>query len=175
MVHVIGISGPSCSGKSTIATKLKELFPNLTIIHSDDYFKHYKEFPKFNEKWRHTEIPENIKDDELYKKLKKELTKNKIIIIEGYLLYHFKNIVDLINTKIFIEVSNKNLFCRRINRGGHFSEPDFVKEVVIPSYNKHKKLFKKISDYKINGDQNLEKVIKEIFAIVDPIIKKELS
>lgn len=35
---VVGISGATCSGKTTLALKLKKLFPKSKIFHQDDYF-----------------------------------------------------------------------------------------------------------------------------------------
>jgi nicotinamide/nicotinate riboside kinase len=36
---VVGISGCSSSGKTTLARLLRDLFPNTFIIHEDDFYK----------------------------------------------------------------------------------------------------------------------------------------
>lgn len=35
---VIGIDGCGGSGKSTFADKMKEVLPNITIVHNDDFY-----------------------------------------------------------------------------------------------------------------------------------------
>lgn len=42
---VIGVSGPSSSGKSTVALLLKKILPFCEIIHQDDFFKPEKMIP----------------------------------------------------------------------------------------------------------------------------------
>ncbi|KAI9225473.1 MAG: P-loop containing nucleoside triphosphate hydrolase protein [Piptocephalis tieghemiana] len=45
MIHLVGISGPSSSGKSTIARYLAKVLPNAHIVHQDDFYKPQKEIP----------------------------------------------------------------------------------------------------------------------------------
>ncbi|GBC07978.1 hypothetical protein RclHR1_07830005 [Rhizophagus clarus] len=44
-IITIGISGASCTGKSTLANWLQKIFPNSTILHQDDYFKKREHLP----------------------------------------------------------------------------------------------------------------------------------
>ncbi|KAI7834683.1 hypothetical protein BX661DRAFT_167905 [Kickxella alabastrina] len=44
-VIVLGLSGPSCSGKTTIALNLLKLFPHTVIIHQDDFYKSDNQIP----------------------------------------------------------------------------------------------------------------------------------
>ncbi|SCU80317.1 LAMI_0B01728g1_1 [Lachancea mirantina] len=44
-VLIVGISGCSSSGKTTIAKLIAELLPGATLIHEDDFFKHDDEIP----------------------------------------------------------------------------------------------------------------------------------
>lgn len=50
-VLIIGISGVTCGGKTTLATRLKDFFPNSKLVSQDDYFLDVED-P------RHTWIPE---------------------------------------------------------------------------------------------------------------------
>jgi nicotinamide/nicotinate riboside kinase len=36
---IVGISGASCSGKTTLARLLRDIFPNSFVIHEDDFYK----------------------------------------------------------------------------------------------------------------------------------------
>jgi nicotinamide/nicotinate riboside kinase len=48
-VIFIGLSGPSSSGKTTLAYLLKHIFPNVAyILHADDFCKEFDEIPTVN-------------------------------------------------------------------------------------------------------------------------------
>lgn len=51
-VILIGISGPSCSGKTTLARLLRDIWPSTFILHEDDFY------------WADTQIPvkEGVQD-----------------------------------------------------------------------------------------------------------------
>ncbi|KAF2768198.1 P-loop containing nucleoside triphosphate hydrolase protein [Teratosphaeria nubilosa] len=42
---LIGISGPSSSGKTTLARLLRDVFPNVFILHEDDFYKTDAQIP----------------------------------------------------------------------------------------------------------------------------------
>ncbi|OAA44260.1 nicotinamide riboside kinase 1 [Metarhizium rileyi] len=42
---IVGISGPSSSGKTTLARLLRDIFPNTFILHQDDFYKPEPELP----------------------------------------------------------------------------------------------------------------------------------
>ena len=43
MVFVVGLSGGTNAGKTTLALKLQEELPNCHIVNQDDYFKTLEE------------------------------------------------------------------------------------------------------------------------------------
>lgn len=40
---VVGLSGASSSGKTTLARLLRDIFPNSFILHEDDFYREEKE------------------------------------------------------------------------------------------------------------------------------------
>jgi nicotinamide/nicotinate riboside kinase len=40
---VVGVSGASSSGKTTLSRLLRDIFPNSFILHEDDFYKPEKE------------------------------------------------------------------------------------------------------------------------------------
>lgn len=40
---VVGLSGASSSGKTTLARLLRDIFPNTFVLHEDDFYKEEKE------------------------------------------------------------------------------------------------------------------------------------
>ncbi|KFZ11569.1 hypothetical protein V501_04691 [Pseudogymnoascus sp. VKM F-4519 (FW-2642)] len=45
---VVGLSGASSSGKTTLARLLRDIFPNSFILHEDDFYREEKELPTKN-------------------------------------------------------------------------------------------------------------------------------
>lgn len=41
---IVGISGASSSGKTTLARLLRDIFPNTFILHEDDFYKAESEY-----------------------------------------------------------------------------------------------------------------------------------
>ena len=41
---IVGISGCSSSGKTTLARLLRDIFPNTFILHQDDFYKEETEY-----------------------------------------------------------------------------------------------------------------------------------
>jgi nicotinamide/nicotinate riboside kinase len=41
---IVGISGCSSSGKTTLARLLRDIFPSTFILHQDDFYKEEKEY-----------------------------------------------------------------------------------------------------------------------------------
>ncbi|KAI8326283.1 P-loop containing nucleoside triphosphate hydrolase protein [Martensiomyces pterosporus] len=44
-VIVVGLAGPSCSGKTTVALNLIKLFPHTVVIHQDDFYRPDSQIP----------------------------------------------------------------------------------------------------------------------------------
>jgi adenylate kinase family enzyme len=111
MVIVIGIAGPTTSGKSTIAERLKKVF-NCESVCVDKYFKRNKDLPK-------TEIngvnilnydsPRAIEWSCFAKDLRDkieemETTKSSnFLIVEGFLLFGTAEISEMIDIVIVVE------------------------------------------------------------------------
>jgi uridine kinase len=137
---VLGISGGSGSGKSTIMHAIKNRFPgNVTMLSQDSYYKDLshlslKERSKSNfdhpnsidfEKFREDiislvngesiQIP--IYDFKTHTRVGlKNLTSSSIIVVEGILLLAISEIRELFDYKVFVEVDNDLRLLRRASR-----------------------------------------------------------
>ena len=139
----IGIAGGSGSGKTTIARKIKKSFSKgerVIILEMDSYYKdlHGKSFEE-REK-NNYDVPDAL-DFELLEKQLKTLLENKpiqkpvydftihlrkeetelvepadIIILEGILTFHKKEIRDLLDIRIFVDTDADIRLLRRIRR-----------------------------------------------------------
>lgn len=84
--YIIGISGVTCGGKTTLATELNKLFPDSRIISQDDYFLDVDDM-------RHTWVPElnhihfdiltSLDMDEMHKDIEELLSNSNKVKTNG--------------------------------------------------------------------------------------------
>ncbi len=126
---VIGVTGISRSGKSTVTKKLGEYFKTENIISMDSYLIHHgimKDDPNWKSPIPDWEDPRCYEFDKFKSQVEelknsKEM-KNKIIIIEGFLLFMRKDIADLADFKIYIEIEKEVARERRKNTKHYHSD-----------------------------------------------------
>lgn len=142
MTKIIGICGISGSGKTFYLNKLKDDLSefHITTISFDDYYKpiHFQkkdengkinfDLPSALNLQKFLEDLENIRNGkpiEIEKyhfnnnfKSKEKIILNPapIIILEGIFIFHFNEILKVLNYKVFIEADLQTTFERRKNR-----------------------------------------------------------
>ena len=164
---IIGIAGGSGSGKTFFLKSFLEHFTNeeVSLVSQDDYY-----FPVAHKmtaeenKLYNFDIPETIDREHFYSDItklvnqetiyKKEYTFNNpnalprtleikpapILIIEGLFIFHFTEIAELLNLKIFIEAEEEVALVRRLKRDleerGYSHEDAMYKweNHVVPAY-----------------------------------------
>lgn len=140
-VIIIGVSGGSASGKTTVANRIKEEFKDSVELLSHDFYYHpYAELP-FEERIKLSYDHPNAFDTgrliEDIKKLKqsvpierpvysyKEYTRlaetirvnpAKVIIVEGFLIFENAELRDLMDIKVFVDTDADERLIRRIIR-----------------------------------------------------------
>lgn len=138
----IGIAGGTGSGKTTLAETLKEKFNgSVSIIAYDNYYRDQGNLTPEEKERLNYDCPEILDTPLLIEQLKalrdgktiqmpvynfkthsreKEITipvaPNDIIIVEGILLFHTPELRDLLDLKIFIDVSDDIRILRRVKR-----------------------------------------------------------
>ena len=138
---IIGIAGGTASGKSTLASKIKETFgDDANIIAHDCYYKSLSNITKEERMQRNYDCPEAYETDLLIKQIKElksgktierpiysyteRLRENetvtvkptKIIIIEGILVLENHALTKLMNLKIFVDTDANVRLERLIKR-----------------------------------------------------------
>jgi len=177
---IIGICGRSCSGKSRIAKKIAEKYPDdVLIINSDKFFKIFND-PKSN-KTDGWESPNSIRFDRIIysvKKLKagntthipshrrtedfdKLIYPKKIVIVEGYLIFTNKELTGLFDLKLFVDISDINILYRRLLREGKIDDIDYIMQKVILISKKYDQIQKDVADIIIDGNKPKDKVLKD--------------
>ena len=184
--YLIGISGGSGAGKTTIIKSLVNHYKNkATVLGLDSYYRDFSnltfddrekinfDHPRsFNFNMLKNHINLLIKNEKIkspiydYKKHKrKKLSKiiypNKLIFVEGTLIFYFKEITKLMSLKIFIQADEEVRFKRRLNRDIKYrarTKDSIHKQyhkTVKPMFDKYVKPLKSEADLIISGESNL--------------------
>ena len=137
----IGIAGGTGSGKTTLTDTLAtEFSPDVTVIRHDDYYKAHDNMP-FSERCKlNYDIPEAFDNDLLIEHMKKlkageaidcpvydyadnnrsrethRIEPNRVIIVEGILIFADPRLVDMFDEKIFVDTDADVRLIRRILR-----------------------------------------------------------
>ena len=196
MAVIIGISGGSGAGKTYLAEYLKKLYGNnLSIISLDSYYKDHSNIPFEDRAKVNYDSPEAYDKETLYKQLeliregksinipiydfethtRKEetvsYTPTQIIIIEGILLFEFKEIIPFLDVKIYIDAPSDRRLARRIKRDmverGRTLDSVLNQyfETVRPMHNLYIEPNKKLADIIYDNDVNEGFNDKEIHKI----------
>ena len=171
--HIIGVGGRSCSGKSTIIRSLEKKYKDFVRINKDRYFK------KTASSW---ERPEALMNDRLIRSLKKlkkgesthipskgwteifdvKVSPHKVIILEGYLIFENKDLVDLCDFKIWVDVNDVNILYRRTKRDGTSKYIDYTMNEVIRISKDYEAIQKRRADIIVDGNLNKEELETEV-------------
>lgn len=157
---IIGITGPSSSGKTTISKILAKKL-KAKLIHSDDYWKYHNKNIPSRKEWKKWEHPSSINFNRLLKEIAK--SKNRIIIVEGFHMLHNKKVRKLLDLKIYIDIPNHLIIKRRLNRFSHKDNQKwYSKNIVVKSYKKYGEPTKKHADLYLLGTKEINKNVKRV-------------
>jgi uridine kinase len=140
MARIIGISGGSGSGKTTIVNKIAEVVPDFECIAQDNYYKSAEYVGNRNITAFNFDHPQAFDSDLLHEQLsqlkegrpidmpqydfvhhcRSDLTKKvdpeKLIVFEGILIFFERRIRDLIDLKVYVDTPDDIRFIRRLQR-----------------------------------------------------------
>ena len=203
--NIIGFSGGTASGKTTMVSKLFNHYGKneSVIICQDSYYKDqnllsYKQRLKIN-----YDHPDAIDIELLYDNLIslingevinkpnydykthsrdinfEYINPKKLIFVEGTLVFHFKQLTDLMLLKIFIHSSEKIRFSRRIERDINErgrSSASIHKQYVDTVYPMHQKFVepsRSTADINISGENDIKDSTKLIIESIDRVLLKK--
>lgn len=159
--HIIGVAGGSASGKTSFLRDLENLLPerSISIVSQDNYYfpkemQHVDENGEIN-----FDLPTSIDRKQFYKDLqdlssgksisKQEYTFNNasakpkkiiiepapIIILEGLFIFYFKEIREMLDLRVFLDVREDIKLSRRIKRDA--TERGYPEETVRYQWDNH--------------------------------------
>ncbi|MFH1175047.1 MAG: hypothetical protein V1725_08005 [archaeon] len=179
--YLIGIAGRSCSGKTEIIKACMRVYPEAMHINQDLFFKQEAD---------HWERPESVRFDLLEHVLvdvkqgrtallpstgwteicDRLVTPAPLVFVEGFLLYTQPRITALFEKKIYLNVSNKNLLQRRLQRNGE-REHGYIQRKVIPDSLLYERMQRQAADVVIDANRNLSVVTQYVLGYLDGILR----
>lgn len=198
---IVGISGVTCSGKSTLATSLLSFLLNsakdsaarrihqVRLIRQDDYFykrdsPHHTWIPEMNyinrEIMSALDMPRMISDIEsiihgLCCDQPTDGTVN-ILIIEGFLIFNQPKVLSLCDVRIEIQITQA--VCRERRKLRTYNPPnptDYFETFIWPFYEKHSADYRRhVTDLiVVNGEWHQERCLQvAISAVYAAILNK---
>jgi uridine kinase len=189
MPYVIGIAGGSASGKTSILKEIERQLPEntISIISQDNYYFPLEKQIADEQGIINFDLPSSINREKMYEDLTqliqgksfeiKEYTFNNpkalpklvtvhpapIIIIEGLFVFHYQELNDLLNLRVFIDVVEDIKLNRRIKRDANergYPEDDVRYQWhnhVMPAFNQYLKPYKKEVDIIITNNTSYKK------------------
>jgi uridine kinase len=186
-ILVIGIAGGSGSGKTTLLKNIIQTFgPAITVISHDNYYKRHDEMTYEERCKLNYDEPAALETDLMVKQLEQLrrgqeilcpvydftvhnrsdetilIKPEKVIIVEGILIFENKELRDLMDIKIFVDTDADIRICRRIkrdvNKRGRSLESVIAQyqETVKPMHEKYVEPSKKYADIVVpEGGKNL--------------------
>ena len=138
---VIGIAGGSGSGKTTLLNNIMATFgPSITVLSHDNYYKRHDEMTYEERCKLNYDEPAALETDLMVRQLEQLrqgqeifcpvydftvhnrseeticIRPEKVIIVEGILIFENKELRDLMDIKIFVDADADIRICRRIKR-----------------------------------------------------------
>lgn len=113
---IIGISGPSCSGKSSLARALATRL-GAPALHLDRHFIEEAErpvvmgHPSF-------EQPHQYDADMLMEELDEAAGRHQHVVVEGFLLFTYEGLPAMCDRRVHLDVTHQTLMGRRMARLG---------------------------------------------------------
>merc|ERR1711976_828967 len=178
---VVGVTGVSCGGKSTVAkglnNRLNKSEQNSTLLMQDDFYKPATElpintitnFPEFDE-------PESVRMDLIKEAILDWLEKPvevdedaQILIVEGTMIFTDPEICSLCDLRYLVHVDFEVAKYRRSLRNYKIPDPPAIMARNIwPEYIKHREIFRQLKNKynfmckQINGTVPVEQTIAGI-------------
>jgi len=193
---LIGLTGASGAGKTTFLTELRTHFDEdeLCVVSQDNYYKPREEQEKDDEGVYNFDLPTSINHKEFIRDIgrlmqgediqRQEYTFNNdlvqpkmltfkscpLIVIEGIFIYHFKEIRELLDLKLFLDVNETIALSRRIKRDKierNYPLEDVLYRYihhVLPTYERYIKPFRDDADVIINNNRSFKYGLEVLLA-----------
>ncbi|NP_001362398.1 nicotinamide riboside kinase 2 isoform X2 [Pongo pygmaeus] len=137
MKLIVGIGGMTNGGKTTLTNSLLRALPNCCVIHQDDFFKPQDQIAVGEDGFKQWDVLESLDMEAMLDtvqawlsspqkfarahgvSVQPEASDTHILLLEGFLLYSYKPLVDLYSRRYFLTVPYEECKWRRSLPGRH--------------------------------------------------------
>ncbi len=190
-MKILGICGPAASGKSTLAQNLCDKYSDAcAMIGLDNYFKDFSEYYANQKQWPNLDEPCAIDFDLLIQHLS-SLKENKtiespvydlktfsrscdvlvikpkpVLILEGFLIFQNPVLLNMIDTKIYINTDMVQCLIRRLKRGMQNYQDaatliEYFEKYAYPCYHQYIRPSQKFAD-RILKNEDISELFQEL-------------
>lgn len=188
---IIGLAGPSCSGKTSLAYLLARHFRTEHLSCDEFYIKggekiyiDYKgervrtfERPALYDGARLARVLHELQDSgvAIYTVLNLDTNQQEqrttiakdVMIVEGFLLYQYPELRRTITHKFFVDINEDEIIRRRTARDSHHKSNDAFLKVGIDEYRQYGWPQREFEDvYVLDGRKSLEELKDKVLEIV---------
>ena len=187
--HIIGIAGPSSSGKTELARRLTVELPGTAIVSLDSYYRGREEL-RFEEREKlNFDHPDALEWELLHEHLQaivegrafeepvysferhvripgvKRIQPTAFLIVEGLFVFHWPDLRAILDTKVYVSTDPGVCYRRRLERdvAERGRTPDYVRaqyeRTVRPGAEQFVRPTKRHADLVVSGEQPLEQSI----------------
>ncbi|ELK19391.1 Nicotinamide riboside kinase 2 [Pteropus alecto] len=158
MKYIVGIGGMTNGGKTTLTNSLLNALPNCCVIHQDDFFKPQDQIPVGEDGFKQWDVLESLDMEAMLStvqawasnpqkfarahgvSVQPDTSDTHILILEGFLLYSYKPLVDLYSRRYFLTIPYEECKQRRSTRSYMVPDPPGLFDGhVWPMYLKYKR------------------------------------
>ncbi len=181
---VLGIMGPSCSGKTTICARLAQSLP-ATIVQMDWYYRGTSTF-KTKHGYPNAEDPSCIDfallashiralqagDEVAFTTVRKgervHLRPAPVIVVEGFLLFCDPDVRDMMDLRVFIDIPEEEVVRRKIARARSAlsRNEQYVRLLTVGEYRVHGLPMRKYAQVFLDGllspDENAKNILTAV-------------
>ncbi|XP_051856832.1 nicotinamide riboside kinase 2-like [Antechinus flavipes] len=162
MKYIIGIGGMTNGGKTTLTNRLIKTLPNCCVIHQDDFYKPQDQIEVGEDGFKQWDVLESLGMEAMLNTVLEWLNNpmkfasthginiqqnsqesnsddTHILILEGFLLYSYKPLLDLYSRRYFLAVPYEECKRRRSTRNYKVPDPPGLFDGHIwPMYQKYR-------------------------------------
>jgi uridine kinase len=138
--HIIGIAGPSSSGKTALAVQTARRLPGTAIVSLDSYYRGMEEIPLEHRKKANFDHPDALDWELLHEHLQaiaagrpfdepvysfadyartsetKRIEPHEFLIVEGLFVLYWPELRAMLDTRVYVETDPAVCFDRRLRR-----------------------------------------------------------
>jgi len=174
---IVGVSGVTCGGKTTICEKLQKFIAksyHIDVINQDDYFKHESEIQVDEMGFTKFDCVEAVDFPRLLNDVKKILYRyqttpsdyQNVLLVEGHLIFAYEELNELFDHRFMLTLSHEETFRRRQLRTDYDppDAPGLFQHHVWPEYAKYYKLITNgnFPYVEIDAQQTIDQVFAQV-------------